>query len=164
MQNLHSIEACVWIIVLFQERSMGSTRGNRTVLDTIDIIRTGNRTHTVRYENNDFLIFALQELRHNQELVFRIELVRPFIKDDNRTILKQNPNTGEYLFFPTGKFDIVTEYRFQSKFVGTDFTRESECFQILPNVPIIRGNIYPEHDIFSNRCAVTQGERYLRKK
>lgn len=79
---------------------MGTARRYGTIFDAMNEIRAGNRAHAVRYENDDFIILTFQEFRHDQQFIFRIELVRAFVKNNDGAVLKQDPNEGKYLFFP----------------------------------------------------------------
>lgn len=126
------IEACIWICTFSEEILMTPWSRYMCILDTIYPISSWDSTHTMRDKYDDFILLLFEEFIHHDNLILSIELIRPFIHDDYRSILKEESNKCEYLFFSSGKINLLSDSTIQSFKTFPDFISEAESLEVIP--------------------------------
>lgn len=87
MKDLGSVKLRIRIVTSFQKRFWFSVDRYSSVFHAENLVRSRDGVHSMRNEENDFPLAPLQKTFHDHGFIFCVELIRPLVQNDDRTVL-----------------------------------------------------------------------------
>ena len=124
---------------------MAAAFGNRTLVQNVNVVRTGHIGQPVGDQNDGFVLCQRVDLLHNVVFTFYVDVGCGFVEDVNRAVVEQCPGQSQPLALAAGKVaGLFVQPGVQSLLTAQE-VRQLHLFQHGPQTLVVRfGPAHPQ--------------------